>query len=181
MFVSNLVANNQIGSSAFSKSSLYIWKFSVHVLLKPILKDFEHYLASKWNENNCTTFWTVLGIVLLWGQKEKWPFLVLWPLLSFPFLLTYDLLRFEIAQLEFHHLHIFVVKPPKVHLTLHSRISGSRWVTTPSWLSKSLRSFLYSSSMCSCHLFLISSASVRSLSFCPLSCPILRIMFPWYL
>ena len=34
------------GSSAFSKSSLYIWKFSVHVLLKPSLKDFQHYLAS---------------------------------------------------------------------------------------------------------------------------------------
>ena len=33
-------------SSAFSKSSLYIWKFSVHVLLKANLKDFEHYLAS---------------------------------------------------------------------------------------------------------------------------------------
>ena len=34
------------GSSAFSKSSLYIWNFSVHVLLKPDLMDFEHYLAS---------------------------------------------------------------------------------------------------------------------------------------
>ena len=34
------------GSSAFSKSSLYIWNFSVHVLLKANLKDFEHYLAS---------------------------------------------------------------------------------------------------------------------------------------
>ena len=34
------------GSSAFSKSRLYIWKFSVHVLLEPSLKDFEHYLAS---------------------------------------------------------------------------------------------------------------------------------------
>ena len=34
------------GSSAFSKSSLYNWKFSVHVLLKTSLKDFEHYLAS---------------------------------------------------------------------------------------------------------------------------------------
>ena len=33
-------------SSAFSKSSLYIWKFLVHILLKPSLKDFEHYLAS---------------------------------------------------------------------------------------------------------------------------------------
>ena len=34
------------GSSAFSKPNLYIWKFSVHVLLKPTLKDFEHYLVS---------------------------------------------------------------------------------------------------------------------------------------
>ena len=34
------------GSSAFSKSSLYIWKFSFHVLLKPSWKEFEHYLAS---------------------------------------------------------------------------------------------------------------------------------------
>ena len=34
------------GSSAFSKSSLYIWKFSIQVLLKPSLEDFEHYLVS---------------------------------------------------------------------------------------------------------------------------------------
>ena len=40
--VSNLI----FGSSAFSKSSLYNWKFSVHVLLKPSLEDFEHYLAA---------------------------------------------------------------------------------------------------------------------------------------
>ena len=35
------------GSFAFPKSSLNIWKFSVHILLKPSLKDFEHYLASR--------------------------------------------------------------------------------------------------------------------------------------
>ena len=40
------VGNLIFGSSAFSKSNLYIWKFSVHVLLKPSLKDFEHCLAS---------------------------------------------------------------------------------------------------------------------------------------
>ena len=34
------------GSSAFSKSSLYIWRVSVHILLKPSWKDFEHYFAS---------------------------------------------------------------------------------------------------------------------------------------
>ena len=36
------------GSSAFSKFSLYIWKFSVHILWKANLKNFEHYLASMW-------------------------------------------------------------------------------------------------------------------------------------
>ena len=46
-FYDPMNAGNLIsGSSAFSKSSLYIWKFSVHILLKPCLKDFEHYLAS---------------------------------------------------------------------------------------------------------------------------------------
>ena len=34
------------GTSAFSKSSLYTWKFSVHIVLKPSLKDFQHYLVS---------------------------------------------------------------------------------------------------------------------------------------
>ena len=40
--IGNLIS----GSSTFSKSSLYIWKFSIHILLKPSLKDFEHVLAS---------------------------------------------------------------------------------------------------------------------------------------
>ena len=42
MDVGNLIS----GSSAFSKSSLNIWKFSVHILLKPNLENFEHYFAS---------------------------------------------------------------------------------------------------------------------------------------
>ena len=41
------------GSSAFSKSSLNIWKFTVHVLLKPGLENFERYFASVLNECNC--------------------------------------------------------------------------------------------------------------------------------
>ena len=52
-------------------------------------------------------------------------------------------------------LALFVVMLPKAHLTSHFRMSGSRWVITPSWLSGSWRSFLYSSSVYSCHLFLI--------------------------
>ena len=60
---------------------------------------------------------------------------------------------------------LFLLMFPKAHLTLHSRMSGSRWVITPSWLSGSWRSFLYSFSLYSYHLFLISSASVRSIPF----------------
>ena len=52
---------------------------------------------------------------------------------------------------------------PNAHLTSHSRMSDSRWMFTPSWLSGSWRSFLYNYSVYSCHLFLISSASVRSI------------------
>ena len=62
-------------------------------------------------------------------------------------------------------LAFFLVMLPKAHLTSHSRMSGSRWVITPLWLFGSWRCFLYSSSVYSCHLFLISSASVRSLPF----------------
>ena len=51
-------------------------------------------------------------------------------------------------------LALLVVMLPKAHLTLHSRISGSRWMTTPFCLSKSLRPSLYSSPVYSCHLFL---------------------------
>ena len=59
--VGNLIS----GSSAFSKSSLNIWKFSVHILLKPGLENFEHYFASMWNECNCAVIWTFFGTAFL--------------------------------------------------------------------------------------------------------------------
>ena len=62
-------------------------------------------------------------------------------------------------------LALFAVMLPKAHLTSHSRMPGSSWVITPYWLSESWRYFLYSSSVYSCHLFLISSASVSSIPF----------------
>ena len=52
-------------------------------------------------------------------------------------------------------LALFIVMLPKAHLTSLSRVSDSRWVTATLWLSESLRPFLYSSSVYSCHLFLI--------------------------
>ena len=83
--VGNLIS----GSSAFSKSSLNIWKFSVHILLKPGLENFQHYFSSMWDDCICAGVWTLFGIAFLWDWNENWPFPVLWALLSFPNLLAY--------------------------------------------------------------------------------------------
>ena len=79
MDVGNLIS----GSSAFSKSSLNIWKFMVHILLKPGLENFEHYFARVWDECNCVVVWALFGIAFLWDWNENSPLPVLWPLLSF--------------------------------------------------------------------------------------------------
>ena len=125
--------------------------FSVHVLLKPSLKDFEHDLAGMWNEHNCVVVWAFFGIAFLWDWDENWPFAVLWPLLSFPNLLAYWVYHFTAssfrtwnssARIPSPPLALFVVTLPKAHLTSHSRMSCFRWVTTPLWLPGSLRPFL---------------------------------------
>ena len=85
MDVGNLIP----GSSAFSKSSLNIWKFIIHVLLKPGLENFKHYFASVLDECNCVVVWAFFGIAFLWDWNENWLFPVLWPLLCFPNLLSY--------------------------------------------------------------------------------------------
>ena len=77
--VSNLISD----FSVFSKSSVYIWKFSVHILWKPSLKDFEHYLARMWNEHDCMVVWILFSIVLLWDWNKNWPFPILLPQLRF--------------------------------------------------------------------------------------------------
>ena len=89
------VGNLICGSSAFSKSSLNIWKFMVHILLKPGLENFEHYFVSVWDECNCAVIWAFFGIAFLWDWNENWPFPVLWPLLSFPNLLTHWVQHFH--------------------------------------------------------------------------------------
>ena len=67
MDVGNLIS----GSSAFSKSSLNIWKFPVYVLLKPMLGEFEHYFSRVWDECNCAVLWTFFStIFFLWSERK---------------------------------------------------------------------------------------------------------------
>ena len=89
------VGNSISGSSSFSKSSLNIWNFTVHVLLKPGLENLEHYFASMWDEYNCVVVWAFFGIAFLRDWNENWPFPVLWPLLSFLDLLAYWVRHFH--------------------------------------------------------------------------------------
>ena len=89
--VGNLIS----GSSTFSKTSLNIWKFTVHVLLKPGLENFEYYFASLWDEYNCGVALTFFGIAFLWDWNKNWLFPVLWPLLSFPNLLAHWVQHFH--------------------------------------------------------------------------------------
>ena len=102
-----------------------------------------------------------------------WVFQICWPIECSTFIASSFRIWNSSAGIPSPPLALFVVTLPKVHLTSHSRMSGSRWVITPLWLS--WKSFLYSSSVYSGHLFLMSSASVRFISFLSVIVPI----FAW--
>ena len=76
--VHNLIS----GSSAFSKTSLNIWKFMVHVLLKPGLENFEHYFTSKWEECTCVIVSEFFGIGMKTDLFQScghcWVFQICW-------------------------------------------------------------------------------------------------------
>ena len=95
---SNRCCNLIPGSSDFSKTSLNIWKFSVHVLLKPSLENFKHYFASMWDEYNCVIVWTFFGIAFL-GLEWKLTFSS--PVATTEFSKFVDILSVAISQ---HHL-----------------------------------------------------------------------------
>ena len=111
--VGNLIS----GSSAFSKSSLNIRNFMVHILLKHSLENFEYYFASVWDECNCvcvcvSILWHCLSLGLEWKLTFYSPVATA-GIPKFSSILSaalsqYHLLEFEIAQLEFHHLTSFV-------------------------------------------------------------------------
>ena len=140
--VDNLIS----GSSVFSKSSLNIWKFMVHVLLKDGLENFDHYFASVWDECNFAIVWTLAFplALLLFGIGRKtdifqscghcWNFLI-----CYIEYCTFKTSSFRIWNssngIPSPSLTLLIVMLPKALLTSHSRMSGSRWVITPLWLS----------------------------------------------
>ena len=112
-FYDPMDADNLIsGSSAFSKPSLNIQKFSFHVLLKPSLENFEPYFGSMWNECSCCSLnilWHCLSLGLEWKLTFSSPVATA-EVSKFAGVLSsalsqHLLLGFEVTQLEFHHLH----------------------------------------------------------------------------
>ena len=104
--VGNLIS----GSSAFSKTSLNIWKFTFHVLLKPGLENFKHYFV-RWMKlcGILSILWHCLSLGLEWKLTLSSPmataeFSKLAGILSAA-LSQHHLSGFEIVQLKFHHLH----------------------------------------------------------------------------
>ena len=128
MDVGNLIS----GSSAFSKSSLYIWKFSVHILLKLSLKDFKHNLDSMWDECNCAVVWGhCLSLGLEWkltfsSSVASWVFQICWRIECNTLTASTFRIWNSPAGIPLSLLTLFVVMLPKANFTSHSRISG--WV-----------------------------------------------------
>ena len=129
--VGNLIS----GSSAFSQISLNIWKFTVHVLLKPGWENFEHYFTSVWNECNCAVVWAFFGIAFLWDWNENWlfqscghcwVFQICWHIECITFTASSFRIWNSSTGIPSPPLALFVVILPKAHLTSHSRMSGCR-------------------------------------------------------
>jgi len=127
------------------------------------------YFASMWDECNCVVVRTFFAIGmktdLFQSYGHCWVFQICWHSECRTFTASSFSIWNSSAGIPSPLLALFVMMLPKAHLILHSRMSGSRQVITPLPLSGSLTSFLYSSSVYSCHLFFIPSASVRPIPF----------------
>ena len=120
------------GSSAFSKSSLNIWKFMVHILLKPGLENLEYHFTIVWDECHYVVVWTFFGIAFLWiGMKTDlfqscghcWVFQICWYIEYSTFTASSFRIWKSSTGIPSPPLALFLVMLPKAHLTSHSRIS----------------------------------------------------------
>ena len=99
-------------SSAFSKTSLNIWKFTVHILLKPGLENLKHHFTSMWDECNCAIVehslalpFFEIGMKLTFSSPVATAEFSKFAGILSAALSQHHLSGFEIALLEFHHLH----------------------------------------------------------------------------
>ena len=143
-----------------------------------------------WNEHNCAVVWKFLALPFFrigmkidlfqsWGHC--WVFQICWHIECSTSTASSFMIWNSSTGIPSPSLALFIIMFPKAHLTSHSRTSDSSWVITASWLSESLRPFLYSFSV----QFLFCTVSLLLLlgpyCFCPLLSPSLHEMFLWNL
>ena len=138
------------------------------------------------NKCNCVVVWISLDVTLCAiGMKTNfsrlvgcWIFQICWHVECSTLAVSSVKIWNSSSGISSPPLDLFIVMLPKDHLSSHSRISDSRWVITPLWLSRSLGSLLYSSSVYSYPIFSISSVSFRSIPFLSFLVPILAWNIP---
>ena len=139
------------GSSQFTYCSSLAWRILSITLLacemSRVVQQFAHSLASPF-------FGTGMKTDLFQSCGHCWVFQICWHTECSTLTASSFKIRNNSAGIPSPPLHLFVVMLPKAHLTWHSRMFGCRWVITPLWLYRSLRSFLYSFHLTS-HLFTI--------------------------
>ena len=118
--VGNLIS----GLSAFSKTSLNIWKFMVHILLKPDLENFELYFTSMWDECNCAVVWAFLTLPFIGiGMKTDlcqccghcWVFQICWHIECSTFIASSFGIWNSSTGIPSPPLALFVVMLPNTH------------------------------------------------------------------
>ena len=122
---------------------------------------FMYYWSLAWNflsitllavrdECNCVVVWAFFGIAFFWDWNETdlfqscghcWVFQICWHIECSTFTASSSRIWNSSTGILSPLLALFLVMLPRAHLTSHSRMSGSRWVITPLWLSGSWRSF----------------------------------------
>ena len=120
--IGNLIS----GSSTFSKSSLSMWKFMVHIMLKLGLENFEHFFASGWDECNSVVVLALLGIAFLCEWNENWyfqscghcwGFQICWHIECNTFTASYFRIWNSSTGIPSPPLALVIVMLPKAHLT----------------------------------------------------------------
>ena len=139
------------GSSQFT----YCWSLAWRILnitllaceMRAIVRQFEHFWV-------LPSFGIGMKTDLFQSCGHYWVFQIYWCIEYSAFTASSFRIWNSSTGIPSPPLALFIVMLHKDNLTSHSRMSGSRWVITPLWLSGSWRYFLYSSSVYSCHLFL---------------------------
>ena len=148
--IQRMLAIWSLGPLTFLNPACSYGKFSVHVLLKPSLKESEYKLHSMWNEHSCTVVWAFFGIAFLWDWNETdlfqscghcWVFQIYWRTECSTLTASSFRIWNSSAGIPSLSLALFAVMLPKAHLTSHSRMSDCRWVTTSLQLYRPLGPF----------------------------------------